>query len=238
MKSTRTNTRGDEQSGKAMPESGKDRAGFFHGFRQAPLTYTVTCVGLAGGIALVVFRVGFSSRPLYGLLDPWIIGGVAAFVLGVAALVRLLFRVRFAVQPGPRDEVARWKQKRKAYVLLALTLAIHGILSAGLSWKTFQMVQILSTTRVPGSTPAVQQRLARTGRSYIYSSYYVFGAVSLACFAGSLLSLWLRQRAKRQLWRAEGKCEKCGYLLRGLTEPRCPECGTGFELPAGDGAEE
>ncbi len=24
-------------------------------------------------------------------------------------------------------------------------------------------------------------------------------------------------------------CEKCGYLLRGLAEPRCPECGTAFD---------
>lgn len=24
-------------------------------------------------------------------------------------------------------------------------------------------------------------------------------------------------------------CLKCGYLLRGLTEPRCPECGRAFD---------
>jgi len=24
-------------------------------------------------------------------------------------------------------------------------------------------------------------------------------------------------------------CHKCGYLLTGLTEPRCPECGTAFD---------
>ncbi|RJP36293.1 MAG: hypothetical protein C4547_07575 [Phycisphaerales bacterium] len=24
-------------------------------------------------------------------------------------------------------------------------------------------------------------------------------------------------------------CRKCGYLLRGLPEPRCPECGTAFD---------
>lgn len=29
--------------------------------------------------------------------------------------------------------------------------------------------------------------------------------------------------------RVEGACEKCGYCLKGLTEPRCPECGTAFE---------
>ncbi len=28
-----------------------------------------------------------------------------------------------------------------------------------------------------------------------------------------------------------GHCAQCGYNLRGLTEPRCPECGTRFVMP-------
>ena len=24
----------------------------------------------------------------------------------------------------------------------------------------------------------------------------------------------------------ETRCRKCGYILKGLSEPRCPECGT------------
>ena len=28
-----------------------------------------------------------------------------------------------------------------------------------------------------------------------------------------------------------GHCRRCGYNLTGLTEARCPECGTGFEEP-------
>ena len=27
-----------------------------------------------------------------------------------------------------------------------------------------------------------------------------------------------------------GRCRQCGYVLYGLTEARCPECGTEFEL--------
>ena len=26
----------------------------------------------------------------------------------------------------------------------------------------------------------------------------------------------------------EGRCDECGYRLRGLTVTRCPECGTEF----------
>ena len=30
-----------------------------------------------------------------------------------------------------------------------------------------------------------------------------------------------------------GHCRRCGYNLTGLTEARCPECGTGFEVARG-----
>jgi hypothetical protein len=26
----------------------------------------------------------------------------------------------------------------------------------------------------------------------------------------------------------ESRCRRCGYILRGLSEPRCPECGEGI----------
>ncbi len=41
----------------------------------------------------------------------------------------------------------------------------------------------------------------------------------------SLVLLWLgRGRAS-----PPGHCQRCGYDLTGLTEPRCPECGQPFE---------
>ena len=35
------------------------------------------------------------------------------------------------------------------------------------------------------------------------------------------------QYSKRQ---KQGRCTQCGYMLYGLTEPRCPECGAVFDL--------
>ena len=40
-----------------------------------------------------------------------------------------------------------------------------------------------------------------------------------ACFGWLLLFLGERRGDH------ETRCRKCGYILRGITEPRCPECG-------------
>jgi hypothetical protein len=36
---------------------------------------------------------------------------------------------------------------------------------------------------------------------------------------------WIARRRRRK----RGSCVHCGYSLTGLTEPRCPECGTPFD---------
>lgn len=51
----------------------------------------------------------------------------------------------------------------------------------------------------------------------------------------TLVELWLlRRRAlrllrERLIWLGVPVCGNCGYDLRGQTEPRCPECGWGFD---------
>lgn len=55
-----------------------------------------------------------------------------------------------------------------------------------------------------------------------------FALIGLGYVAVSLpLTLWARAHcpALRRPW----QCVNCGYLLYGLTEPRCPECGTPFD---------
>ena len=37
---------------------------------------------------------------------------------------------------------------------------------------------------------------------------------------------YYRRRKRKKL----GLCVKCGYNLKGLTELRCPECGSAFEV--------
>ncbi len=52
-------------------------------------------------------------------------------------------------------------------------------------------------------------------------------AIFLAIFLGGILCviLALRWLLKNHSTDNETRCRKCGYILRGITEPRCPECG-------------
>lgn len=45
------------------------------------------------------------------------------------------------------------------------------------------------------------------------------------------------REVRREECRRRGECVQCGYNLHGLTEPRCPECGTPFEANAPSAAE-
>ncbi len=40
--------------------------------------------------------------------------------------------------------------------------------------------------------------------------------------AGVVVLVVLQTRKQRD---RETRCRKCGYILRGISEPRCPECG-------------
>lgn len=40
-----------------------------------------------------------------------------------------------------------------------------------------------------------------------------------------ILYAWLTKRFGPECIGPETRCRKCGYILRGITEPRCPECG-------------
>ena len=52
----------------------------------------------------------------------------------------------------------------------------------------------------------------------------LFGIIipqSLCILIYSYLTRWLGPN----LFDGETRCRKCGYILRGISEPRCPECG-------------
>ena len=61
---------------------------------------------------------------------------------------------------------------------------------------------------------------------------WALGVYGVCCIP---MILFIRRHLRRirQVRRLRsGCCIECGYNLTGLTEPRCPECGTGFAMPA------
>ena len=47
-------------------------------------------------------------------------------------------------------------------------------------------------------------------------------ALVICTIPGVVIAVWL---ARRRPLDADCRCRKCGYILRGIPEPRCPECG-------------
>ncbi|MCH8852005.1 MAG: hypothetical protein IID41_05065 [Planctomycetes bacterium] len=56
----------------------------------------------------------------------------------------------------------------------------------------------------------------------------------MGCFLVWMLGLYVAMRLVDTVVVVGESCRQCGYHLRGLTEPRCPECGTEFTLPSSD----
>ena len=50
-----------------------------------------------------------------------------------------------------------------------------------------------------------------------------FQLVVVAIIAVAIYAVLSRLRENQQL--RETRCRRCGYILRGITEPRCSECG-------------
>jgi hypothetical protein len=69
----------------------------------------------------------------------------------------------------------------------------------------------------------------------VVDSLTLFPPIAVATLASYFLARRLLWRPSEQ--RRDTVCRKCGYNLTGLTEPRCPECGTPFDaqLSAGRG---
>ncbi len=61
------------------------------------------------------------------------------------------------------------------------------------------------------------------GRLPLWPLVLLFGGFLLyrALFHGPIV---------RRMRRRRGRCAACGYDLHGLLQPRCPECGEGFEV--------
>ncbi len=107
--------------------------------------------------------------------------------------------------------VARWARRRSAWLCAAylLTCVLVGIAGA-----CYWVVRLDPRIRLAVYTP---DDLGDVGRT-VYCA-------AVAVLWTSLVWAFLLRLMKPRRPPADA-CEHCGYLLRGLTSNRCPECGT------------
>lgn len=67
--------------------------------------------------------------------------------------------------------------------------------------------------------------IARLGPEEAQIPFLSIGGAYLAAVAPFTVRAWRHGPEKQHPM----MCVKCGYLLYGLTQPRCPECGTSFD---------
>jgi hypothetical protein len=116
--------------------------------------------------------------------------------------------------------LGRW---RGASVFVSMTWGFAWIaLAWNIGWCTF----ILYTEGVPDLE--FRDPYAHSMHTELNMYIACFGPGTLLSICAVLISGRTRQRLRR-LEAFPPKCEKCDYLLTGLVEPRCPECGTPFE---------
>ncbi len=97
----------------------------------------------------------------------------------------------------------------RATVAAAAALAFAALVGA--NWQNVESYQVLFDL-FPLRPQASQYTVAVI--------FLLIAPIIVGVAAFGLVTHWTRLPA----WR-ETRCRKCSHILRGLTEPRCPECG-------------
>jgi hypothetical protein len=201
------------------------RAARARAFREHPFVcWTSVLMATAGGLLLVAHACISAAKA--GQDVP----GLEWAALGLLGLpqIRLMVVLRLGpLSPKRRSRAAFWKGARLilagvgAYLLLMLAL----VAGALVYWAR-------------SIAPAIGQSVP----SFLWEQLWSRGDETALIWylapwaAAALAMLYVAYSLGSLVRRLEGKCVRWGYLLRGLTEPRCPECGTPFNPADLEGA--
>jgi len=193
------------------------RAKRVRAFREHPFVCWAAVVMWVSGGALLAANAIVSA--LRGgrtvLLMQW--GSIAlmafpAIWLGVALRLGPLSSKR-------RSRAEFWKAARFVlWMMAALTVFQLALVSVALMYGSKHIAAALSQT-----VPAFLWDQLRN-HDDLPRLLWLLGAWA----AAALAMLYVAYRLGSVVRGLEGKCVRCGYMLRGLPEPRCPECGTPF----------
>jgi hypothetical protein len=213
-----------------MSTSGDERGRFFGGVRQAPIAYTVACVLLVGGVVLA-FATSAMVAPPY--LMAGFVGATWARWIGLTIVVGVAVWVRgqpWSRPSGPPAELRRLRQRREGSAIGAGFLVLYAVLVGFVAVKTWRLAAMAGRK---ASSSGGAAGLLQMQREYSMIAL-ALAAVSLVLLIGAGVMVHLWRRTSRALRGFPGQCGNCGYNLRGLPEPRCPECGTPFTPPGPD----
>ncbi len=122
-----------------------------------------------------------------------------------------------------------WRGIRRVYVVYVLVgagfIALFGR-QIHLAWRLAAHAEQLKPSLEAKDVKDLQDSIHNLRVAMLK---FAFGIAYVA--AGGAWCAWRVSRATRRILQAEGRCIRCRYDLRGQTEPRCPECGTPFDLP-------
>lgn len=187
--------------------------GLFRGYRHSPYRYLIlaalllTAAGLTAGTAWQSF--GEEHNPFSSCATPVLFLVLLAWQLG--KYWGFLDKATFA-------EAERCRQARQLCVPVGAVTLAAGVFWAVLTVKSVLLFHSMMSASLAAASAALRREEWLTlALGTAKSAFLLFVALS---------QLWLWRHASRKLRRLESRCERCGYLLTGLPEPRCPECGT------------
>jgi len=151
--------------------------------------------------------------------------------VGYVALFLLLV-VSFSLDMrADRRLVQMLMPQAAVYALIGFTICIAVAASSRRPMAAGDVVRVACWTLIAGA-----EGFREMGFGYYVRGEYVVpvnvGAVSLMVLAlGAIVYSYHRWPPHPPAPRPPrgGRCGECGYLLAGLPEPRCPECGTRFD---------
>jgi hypothetical protein len=116
-------------------------------------------------------------------------------------------------------------------ILIAVCTGVGGVGCLGMAFL-FAMIGYNCAFAAPPTqqttTSPIHAWFGASGEwAFVFAAIYAVLAAAMITLA--VMSVRSIRRVRRQLPDAGAYCAKCGYSLRGLPEPRCPECGTAFE---------
>ncbi len=200
------------------------------------LLYGVTFIG--NGLTWYDPKKDSCLIACHGWIVSW--AGERGYPIDTLTLARLLAKRQAGYSPGPFSGSLPWSRNIRIPLMPFLTASLlpplfaTGVLRRWRFWKEIAPIGpfLFLTMAVNGYAFRESAQQGFVGEVHFVAT--LIEAIGTLCIT-PVVVIWAvalprNVRERRDKARRLGiECVNCGYLLKGLTEPRCPECGERFE---------